>query len=177
VLGRLRLAGAVAGVGLAAFGASHAAGEATAPAARAATALAARAATAPAAGAATVGRAAHVVSVKDEGHLHAVRESGSNLTEEGPVSGSIPGTVRVDFNIGPTVYASFTIYPHGGGTISGHGHGNLHSTGLYATFGGSLTVTHGTGRYAHAHGSGGLYGAINRKTYALTVQAVGKLYY
>jgi hypothetical protein len=123
------------------------------------------------------GRAANVVSVKDEGHLHMVNGSeGADLIEEGSVSGTIPGRVRVDFDIGPTVNASFTIYAGGGGSISGHGKGSLHSTGLYSTFGGSLTVTRGTGRYAHAHGSGGLYGAINRKTYALTVQTVGKLY-
>ena len=42
---------------------------------------------------------------------------------------------------------------------------------------GSLKVTGGTGRYKHAHGSGGLYGAINRKTDALTVQTTGKLSY
>jgi hypothetical protein len=125
------------------------------------------------------GRAAHTLSVKDEGHLHMVSNSGSNLVEEGPVSGTIPGTVRVNFNIGPTVYASFTIYVHGGGSISGSGHGTLHSTGAYSTFGGSLSVTHGTGRYAHAHGTGGLYGAINRRssTYPMTVQTTGTLHY
>jgi hypothetical protein len=122
-------------------------------------------------------RAAHVVSVKDEGHLHLVSESGSNLVEEGAVTGAIPGRVKVNFSIGPTVRASFTIYARGGGTISGRGQGTLHSTGLYSTFGGSLSVAHGTGRYAHARGTGGLYGAINRKTYAMTVQTVGKLYY
>jgi hypothetical protein len=128
-------------------------------------------------GAPTTAGAAHVVSVKDEGHLHLVKESGSNLMEEGAVSGTIPGRVRVDFNIGPTVKASFTIYANAGGSISGSGEGALHSTGLYSSFGGSLRVAHGTGRYAHAHGTGGLFGAINRKTYALTVQTVGKLYY
>ncbi len=126
-----------------------------------------------------VGRVAHALSVKDEGHLHMVSSSGSNLVEEGPVSGTIPGKVRVNFNIGPTVYASFTIYVHGGGSISGKGHGTLHSTSAFSTFGGSLSVTHGTGRYVHAHGNGGLYGAINRKssTYPMTVQTTGTLYY
>jgi hypothetical protein len=147
---------ALAGMGLVGLGASHAAG--VPPGAK-------------------VAHGAHVVSVKDEGHLHSVRESGSNLTEEGPATGTIPGTVRVNFDIGPTVTASFTIYAKGGGSINGHGKGTLHSTGKYSTFGGTLTVTGGTGRYAHAHGSGGLYGAINRKTYALTVQTVGNLYY
>jgi hypothetical protein len=127
-----------------------------------------------------VARAAHVASVKDEGHLHKVGEpNGSNLVEEGPVTGTIPGRVRVSFNVGATVYATFTIYAAGGGTISGKGQGTLHSTSAYSTFGGSLTVTHGTGRYARAHGGGGLYGAINRKNsnYPMTVQAIGKLYY
>lgn len=124
-----------------------------------------------------VGRAAHVTSVKDEGHLHIVSESGSNLLEEGPVTGTIPGRVRVSFNVGATVKATFTIYANGGGSISGRGEGSLHSTSLYSSFGGSLTVTHGTGRYVDAHGSGGLYGVIDRKTYALTVQTVGKLDY
>ncbi len=122
-------------------------------------------------------QAAHVASVRDEGHLHSVRTSGADLIEEGPVRGTVPGTVKVNFNIGATVTASFTIYASGGGSITGRGKGALHSTSEYATFGGSLTVTGGTGRYAHAHGGGGLYGAVNRKTYALTVQTVGKLYY
>jgi hypothetical protein len=121
--------------------------------------------------------AAHVLNVKDEGHLHSVRSSGSELVEEGSISGTIPGKVRVSFNIGATVSAKFTIYANGGGSISGRGGGTLHSTGVYSSFGGSLTVTGGSGRYAHAHGSGTLSGAINRKTYALTVRTVGKLSY
>jgi hypothetical protein len=122
-------------------------------------------------------RAAHVLNVKDEGHLHEVNESGSNLVEEGPVTGTVPGRVKVTFNIGPTVYSSFTIYAAGGGSLIGHGSGTLHSTGKWSTFGGAVTVNHGTGRYAHARGTGQMYGAINRKTYALTVQTIGKLSY
>jgi hypothetical protein len=124
-----------------------------------------------------VASVAHVLSVKDEGHLHSVHSSGSELVEEGPVSGTILGKVKVSFNIGATITAKFTIYANGGGSISGHGGGALHSTGVYSTFGGSLAVTGGSGRYAHAHGMGTLSGAINRKTYALTVQTAGKLYY
>ncbi|MGH2854847.1 MAG: hypothetical protein ACRDLF_11735 [Solirubrobacteraceae bacterium] len=170
------LAASVAGAGLAGAAASHALGASTSAAGGA------REAAVPGAARASepiVGRAAHVVSVKDEGHLHLVSNSGSNLVEEGPVTGTIPGKVRVSFNVGPTVYASFTIYVKAGGSISGKGHGTLHSTSAYSTFGGSLSVTHGTGRYAHAHGTGGLYGAINRKssTYPMTVQTTGKLYY
>lgn len=120
---------------------------------------------------------AHALNVKDEGHLHAVSNSGAELVEEGRVSGTIPGKLKVSFNIGATISAKFTIYANGGGSISGRGGGALHSTGVYSSFGGSLKVTGGSGRYARAHGSGNLFGAINRKTYALTVQTVGKLYF
>jgi hypothetical protein len=122
-------------------------------------------------------RAAHVLNVKDEGHLHLVGESGSLLVEEGAATGTLPGTVKVRFSVGAVISASFTIYARGGGSITGHGSGTLHSTGAYSTFGGSLSVTRGSGRFGRAHGTGGLYGAINRRTYALTVQTIGKLYY
>jgi hypothetical protein len=122
-------------------------------------------------------RASRALNVRDEGRLRLVRESGSLLLEEGPATGTLPGTVKVRFDIGATISAQFTIYARGGGSISGHGSGALRSTSAYSTFGGKLTVTGGTGRYAHARGSGGLYGAIDRKTYALTVQAIGKLSY
>ncbi len=126
--------------------------------------------------AARAARAAHVVNVKDEAHLHLTATNGSLLLEEGPATGAIPGTVKANFVIAANVTATFTIYAHGG-SISGRGTGALHSTGLYSSFGGSLKVTGGTGRYKRAHGSGGLYGAINRKTYALTVQTTGQLTY
>ncbi len=123
-------------------------------------------------------RAARSLYVKDEGHLHlAGHPQGSAIVEEGTVTGTLPGSVRVRFNVGATVSATFTIYPRGGGSISGHGSGSLHSTSVYATFGGSLTVTSGSGRYRHAKGTGGLYGAINRHTDAVTVQTLGRLTY
>jgi hypothetical protein len=121
---------------------------------------------------------ARTLNVKDEGHLHlSGKPEGSLIVEEGAVSGTLPGTVKVRFDVGATVTAQFTIYPRGGGSISGHGSGALHSTSLYSTFGGTLSVTSGTGRFKHVRGSGGLYGAINRKTDALTVQTTGRLSY
>lgn len=131
-----------------------------------------------AAGDAPRAQVARALYVKDEGHLHlAAKPSGSSILEEGTVTGTLPGTVRVRFNVGATVTASFTIYARGGGSISGHGSGALHSTSVYATFGGSLSVTGGSGRYKHAHGHGGMYGAINRHSYAMTVQTIGTLSY
>jgi hypothetical protein len=120
---------------------------------------------------------ARTLNVADEAHLHVTGSEGEMLNETGPATGSLPGTVRVRFSVGATVSGSFTIYPRGGGSISGRGTARLHSTGTYASFGGTMYVTHGTGRYAHAHGHGGLYGTVNRHTDALVVQTTGRLAY
>ncbi len=120
--------------------------------------------------------AARTLSVADTAHLRYHESAGSALIEEGTATGGLPGSVKVRFTVGPTVSASFTIYTHSG-TLSGHGSGTLHSSGSYASFGGSMSITRGTGRYVHAHGHGGFYGVLNRRTYALTVQTTGSLSY
>lgn len=121
--------------------------------------------------------AARTLNVTDEAHLRIIHTSGELLEEEGPATGALPGTVRVRFRIGATVSGTFTIYPRTGGSISGQGSAQLHSTGTYASFGGSMTVNHGTGRYDHAHGRGGFYGTVNRHNDALVVQTTGRLSY
>jgi hypothetical protein len=126
--------------------------------------------------------AAHVASVlnvHDEGKLHFVHASGSVILDEGSVSGSFPGLVRVRFLYDgePQVSAQFTISGHGG-SISAHATGRLSSpTSSSPSFSGHMTITGGSGRYAHAHGGGELFGVYYRRSYALTVQAIGKLPY
>lgn len=122
-------------------------------------------------------RGARMLNVTDEAHLRPTGSEGETLNESGSATGALPGTVRVRLTVGATVTASFTIYPRSGGSISGRGTARLHSTGTYASFGGTMYVTHGTGRYAHAHGHGGLYGTVNRHTNALVVQTTGRLAY
>jgi hypothetical protein len=119
---------------------------------------------------------ARALSVNDTGHLHLLKAFGSVLLEEGSAGGTLPGMAKVRLLVGSTVIASFTIQTKSG-TIYGSGRAALHSSGRYASFGGSLSVSHGTGSYSHAHGSGKLYGVIDRRTSALTVQTVGTLSY
>jgi hypothetical protein len=122
-------------------------------------------------------RVARSVSVTDSAHLHYVRENAdSTLIEEGVATGGLPGKVKVRLGVSSKVTASFTISTRYG-SLTGHGSGALHSSGEYASFGGSMTISHGTGRYTHAHGHGGFYGVINRSTYATTVQTTGTLTY
>jgi hypothetical protein len=123
--------------------------------------------------------AAHTMSVKDEGHLKLVHSSGSLLIDEGPASGTIPGKTRVSFtyNGNPNVTAQIVIYGHSG-RIYAHGGGRLSSpSSASPSFKGSLKITGGTGRYAHANGSGTLYGVFYRRSYGLVVQTEGSLHY
>jgi hypothetical protein len=119
---------------------------------------------------------AATISVNDTGHLHLLKAIGSLLLEEGRATGSLPGTARVRLRVGSSVSATFTIRTRAG-TIEGHGRASLHSSARYSSFGGWLTVTGGSGRYARARGSGHLYGVIDRRSDAVTVQTIGKLSY
>jgi hypothetical protein len=117
-----------------------------------------------------------VLNVTDTGHLHFTGESGSQLVEEGPASGTLPGSVRAQMTVGTTVTVNFTIYLRNG-TLTGRGTAKLNpGEGTYASFSGSLSVSHGSGHYAHASGHGGLYGTIDRNNDNATVQVVGRLH-
>ena len=123
--------------------------------------------------------AARVLSVHDEGHLHFIESDGSEIIDEGAATGTVPGTLRVHFvyNGEPAVSARFTISGHGG-SISGRASGRLNNpTSPAPSFRGAFTITGGSGRYAHIHGTGELFGVFTRRgrnKYALVVQAIGK---
>jgi hypothetical protein len=124
-------------------------------------------------------RSARTIGVNDNGQLLRVHASGEIITEEGKVSGTLPGTATVRLDIGAEVVtASFRITVQGVGSIVGHASARLSSPGRHASFRGTLSVTGGTGRYAHARGEGKLYGVIERKSDDLTVQTrEGTLHY
>lgn len=124
-------------------------------------------------------QAAHSLNVKDEAKLHFLKSSGSTLIDEGSATGTIPGRVKISFTYtgSPNVSSTFTIYGSSG-SISVHASGRLSSpTNPKPSFKGRLTVTGGSGRYAHATGSGTLYGVFNRRNYAMLVQTVGSIRY
>jgi hypothetical protein len=120
--------------------------------------------------------AARALKATDTAKLHYVSAAGSELLEQGKTTGTIPGSMRAQVEIGATISGNFTIYTQGG-SIKGHGVASPHGGGIFESFAGTVTVTGGTGRFVHAHGHTGLYGTFNRNTYALTIQTTGTLSY
>jgi hypothetical protein len=126
--------------------------------------------------------AVRVLNVRDEGHLRFIASSGPELIDEGPAVGTVPGKVRVHFiyNGNPAVSAQFEISGHGG-SISGRAKARLNNpTSPEPSFRGAFSVTGGSGRYAHIHGNGELFGVFIRRgphKYGLVVQTIGKLRY
>jgi hypothetical protein len=128
---------------------------------------------------ATRAHSASSLRVKDEGHLRLVKSSGSVLYDEGAAHGTLPGTVKVRFlyNGSPSVSAQITISGHAG-SIQARGSGKMSNPNSTSpSFKGALTITSGSGRYAHAHGSGAFYGVFYRRSYGMTVQTEGMLHY
>jgi hypothetical protein len=123
-----------------------------------------------------VAGAAHTLNGTATADLHLVKADGSQLQEEGPVTGALHGSMRAVLTTGATFEGGFTIHT-GGGSIEGHGRATAHGSGRYQSFSGSLTVTGGSGRYSHASGHTGLSGIFDRRTYAIVIQTSGRLSY
>ncbi|HST33533.1 MAG TPA: hypothetical protein VLJ80_08450 [Solirubrobacteraceae bacterium] len=123
---------------------------------------------------------AHVarsLRVVDTAHMHRVSCNCNDIAEEGQAKGSLPGPVRGYVNVGAPIIFRFTITVRGGGTLSGEGSGKPRGNPAEPSFKGTMKVTGGTGRYRHAHGTGGFYGTINRSSYAAVMQVAGTLSY
>lgn len=112
----------------------------------------------------------------ETGRLHLVRASGALLYEEGPATGPLRGHMVAHLNLGATFSGRFSVYTREG-SIAGHGTASPRGSGRYKSFAGTLTLTSGTGRYAHVHGSAGLYGTFDQRTDNLVIQTAGSLTY
>jgi hypothetical protein len=123
--------------------------------------------------------ASRTTSVRDEGSLRFASDEATSIVDEGALSGTLPGSGRVYFtyNGSPNVSARFTIHTVGG-TIEGTAKCRLNNPNSPTpSFRGALAIVAGSGRYAHAHGGGELFGVFHRRGYGLVVQAIGKLSY
>jgi hypothetical protein len=121
--------------------------------------------------------AAGTITLNDTGHLRETSHKGFNLYENGQASGSIGGSVTLHLDVVSTnrVTAELTVHANGG-SMSGNASGDYRNNGSTASFSGTLSINHGTGKYSHAHGSGiSFSGTIERVNGSVTVRVNGHL--
>lgn len=123
-----------------------------------------------------VARAAKKVQLQENAQLKFIREDGSALVEHGQAAGTYNAPVSAIMTIHSTSVTSVvTLFPKGG-SITGTAQANYIVKGSIGYFGGTFTITHGTGTYRHASGKAlGISGTINRETFAMTVKAHGEI--
>jgi hypothetical protein len=121
--------------------------------------------------------AAREFDLQETGRLHAVGEPGTTVVERGAATGTFDCSTAVLLRIvsASKVTATFTVRPRGG-SITGKGSARFAQKGANGYFGGTIAITGGTGRYAHAAGTNiGISGVISRESFALTVHVHGKI--
>lgn len=125
-----------------------------------------------------VARPSRTLNATDTAHLryNPKYSEGATLIEEGLATGSLPGKMRARLKIEGTFSGTFSLTTSAG-TLTGHGVAKPSGSGRFESFRGSLVVTGGTGRFAHTHGTAGLYGVFDRVKYQVTVQTTGSIYY
>ncbi len=112
----------------------------------------------------------------DRATLHYVSSSVNVFYETGEASGTIPGFMKVHMRLGSRFSGEYVIDAKGG-SIHGYGSATPHGRGTYESFAGTIVVTGGSGRFAHAHGRARVYGTFDRMNNQLKLHTTGTLYF
>ncbi len=124
-----------------------------------------------------VARAAKTQSFDINSTLHLVGRAGHVFNEQGSFNGSQSGTIAIRFTsiTSGSGEATFVAYPHGG-SVSGHTVTRGQVVGAHVYFSGSMTITGGSGSWAHASGRGlGFSGVIDRQNFHATTHMTGTI--
>jgi hypothetical protein len=116
------------------------------------------------------------ISLNERANLRLTSKHGFTLNEEGNATGTLKGKIYVHLTIVSTkrVTAEVNIYPSSGGSISSSASAAYRREGATGKFSGSLSITHGSGAYSHARGSGlSFTGTIAKSNDAITVHVSG----
>jgi hypothetical protein len=122
--------------------------------------------------------ASRTISLNETGRLRLTSKHNFTLNEQGSATGTVTGTIYVHLTAvsSTRVTAEVNIYAHGA-SFSGNGNASYHRGSTTASFVGSMSINHGTGSYAHVHGSGlSFSGTIAESNHdAITVHVSGRV--
>jgi hypothetical protein len=120
---------------------------------------------------------ARAIALTENATLRATPHAGNTIHEQGVATGTYRCKITVDLRIATnSVNASFTVALPGG-TVSGRGSARFTTKGAFGYVGGTLTITSGTGRFAHASGANiGFSGKVNRETLGASVHVHGTVH-
>lgn len=118
-------------------------------------------------------------AVREHVDLVLVKRSGTTKFEhKGRATGTIAGSVRSQIALTHSVVLKGTVTIT---TATGKARmkidGRARSLGLRTKFTGKAVLVGGTGRYAHARGTGQFTGVVNRRTWHATIDATGSFRY
>jgi hypothetical protein len=121
--------------------------------------------------------AARTQSFNINSTLHLVGRAGHVLNEQGTFTGTQSGTIAIRFTSVTSTAgeATFVAYPSGG-SVRGRTSTKGRVVGGKVYFAGSMTITGGTGRWAHASGRGlGFSGVVDRRNFHATTHMQGSI--
>jgi hypothetical protein len=124
-------------------------------------------------------KAARTLAFNVNSNLQLVGHPGHVLNERGTFSGSQSGTIAIRFTSVTSTSggATFAAYSSGG-SISGQTTTRGHVVGAKVYFTGVMSVTGGSGRYAHAYGRGLKFsGVVDRRSFHATTHMQGSIRY
>ena len=128
--------------------------------------------------ASSVARIAREQSVTDRTYLRLVGPPGTEITEKGTSYGTFSGSVlnHLKFS-GGRISGNFVLHAHGG-IVKGNTNGSVvgKSAQPVVSFAGTVSITGGTGRYAHASGQLHLKGSIRRSNYEIYEETSGRVH-
>lgn len=117
--------------------------------------------------------------VKEHVDLVLMKRTGlSKFQHKGRATGTVAGSVRSQITITHSVVLKGTVtITTPSGRMRMDVDGRARSLGLRTKFSGSAKIVGGTGRYAHAKGTGRFTGVVNRSTWHATIDATGTFRY
>ncbi len=125
-----------------------------------------------------IAHAAKVISVNDTVHMRLVSKHGETLNERGTATGSVGLSPIVVTFYGVNAErgtATLTGYSNRS-SVSGRATLSAYTVGYIGHFEGGVTITAGTGKYAHDHGHGLRFkGTINRHDFNVDAELVGQI--